>query len=73
MNHSKTGKILAIRNPDMSGFQIPFIYCTAFRGYFIYTFINTVGAQILNKFGIRMIHSHSVQVPTIRKPNYLLA
>ena len=31
--------------------------------------INTVGARIPNKFGIRMVNSCSVLVPTIRKPN----
>ena len=31
--------------------------------------LTTVGARIPNKFGIRMVHSCSVQAPTIRKPN----
>ena len=31
---------------------------------------NTVGARIPNKFGIRMVQSCSVLVPTIRKPNF---
>ena len=30
---------------------------------------NTVGARKLNEFGIRMVHSRSVLVPTIRKQN----
>ena len=34
---------------------------------------STVGAQIPNKFVIRMVHSHSVLVPTIQKPNSGLA
>ena len=33
-------------------------------------FAITVGARIPNKFGIRMVHSSSVLVPTIRKPNF---
>ena len=32
--------------------------------------VHTVGARIPNEFGIRMLHSCSVLVPTIRKPNY---
>ena len=31
---------------------------------------NTVGARIPNEFGIRMVHSRSVLVPTIQKPNH---
>ena len=35
------------------------------------TFNNiTVGARIPNAFGIRMVHSRSVQAPTIRIPNH---
>ena len=32
--------------------------------------LNTVGARIPNAFGIWMVHSCSVQVPTLRIPNY---
>ena len=33
----------------------------------------TVGARIPNKFGIRMVQSCSVLVPTIQKPNFKMA
>ena len=52
-----------------TGFLSSIWICTRLIRYFeVYC---TVGARIPNKFGIRMVHSPSVLVPTIRKQNIL--
>ena len=40
------------------------------RKHQVHSIVNTVGARIPNPFRIRMVHSCSVLVPTIRKPNH---
>ena len=46
------------------------LYSGHCRDYTYGAFINTVGAQIWNAFGFRMVYSRLVRVRTIQNPNH---
>ena len=71
-HHSKTGH-MRITDPHCTvGIRIPDFYKSRMQSEILYFSqnSNTVGTRIPNAFGIRMVHSRSVQAPTIRIPNY---